>query len=272
MLTSVIEQQIIVIMLHSWLIKILSCFSHTKHRRRKQPSQQSTYDSIIKNEGKNRAVSCSSSISHTFSTPLNVSMLRKVRCRIQSSTLDKNPVRLPLLITSLNQQPIAGFLNESQNCAEISPYEYTFSINRSKRNSSLIAIHIDDDEYSQEQALIEHRKQSKHSRSLIRLADNDSSLTISSYCSRPHKCSVQSVRKQTSDSIIFIHRHRPTKSDYSTNSITYDSPMSDTTSSTSDVLTSLNRTKDKTWRLQIHDDLNKDGSRHNVMHKGLSNH
>jgi hypothetical protein len=196
--------------------------------------------------------------------------------------LDKNPIRLPLLIASLNQQPIAGFLNESQNCAEISPYEYTFSINRSKRNPSLIAIHIDDDEYSQEQALIEHRKQSKHSRSLIRLADNDSSLTISSYCSRPHKCSVQSVRKQTSDSIIFVHRHRPTTtqyvnskqkllSDYSTNSITYDSPMSDTIINTASS-TSLNRTKDKTWRLQIHDDLNKDGSRHNVMHKGLSNH
>ena len=244
-----IDEHQIIVMFRSWLIKILSFFSHTKHKRRKQ---QSEHDSAK-----------------------NVS---KVRCRMKPQTFDHNPARLPLLVTSLNHQSLAGFLNESQNCAEISPYEYTTSIIRLKRNPSLIAIHIgdDDDEYSR-------INKSKHSRSLIKLTDCDSSLTTSSYCSRPHKCSAKFIRKQTSDSIIFAHRQRHVHSkkrslsDYSphnTNSITYDSPMSDTliniTSSSSDVSTSLNRTKEKTWRLQIHDDLNKDGSRHNVMHKGLS--
>ncbi len=64
-------------------------------------------------------------------------------------------------------------------------------------------------------------------------------------------------------------------SPHNTNSITYDSPLSDATintpSSNSDVFTPINRKNDKTWRLQIQDDLNKDGSRHSVMHKGLEN-
>lgn len=54
--------------------------------------------------------------------------------------------------------------------------------------------------------------------------------------------------------------------------MTYDSPLSDTTintpSSNSDILTPITRKNDKTWRLQINDDLNKDGSRHFVIHKG----
>jgi hypothetical protein len=286
MLTSFNEQQIIIIMLRSWLIKILLCFSHTNRKRRKQ---QSTYDSIIENEGKSRAVLSCSSIPHTFSPPLKVSMLRKVRCRIQPRTFDNNLVRLPLLIGSLQQQPIAG---QSQNCAEIVPYEYTSSTTRCKQNPSLIAIDIGDDgEYSRDRKQSTNFYSRKHSRSLIKLTDCDSSLAISSYCSHPHKYLSLSVRKQTSDSIIFVHRYRPTTnrqhyvnskqrsfSDYSphnTNSITYDSPLSDTiintTSMNSDVFTPINRTKDKTWRLQIHDDLNKDGSRHNVMHKGLYN-
>jgi hypothetical protein len=249
------KQQIIVIMFRSWLIKILSCFSHNKHRKRKQQSKP----------------------------PMEIS---KVRCRMPSQTFDNNPARLPLLVTSFNQQSMASFLNESQNCAEISSYEYTTSIARLKRNPSLIAIHIGDDEYLQEQATNCYSRinKSKHSRSLIKLTDCGSSLTTSSYCTRPHKCLAQFIRKQTSDSIIFVHRHRPTTnrrqqhdhSPHNTNSITYDSPMSDTiintASSTSDVSGSFNRTKEKTWRLQIHDDLNKDGSRHNVMHKGLSNY
>lgn len=68
-------------------------------------------------------------------------------------------------------------------------------------------------------------------------------------------------------------------SDYSshnTNSITYDSSMlSDTTTNTpsskSEVFTPINKTTDKTWRLKIRDELNKDGSRHFVMHKGIDN-
>jgi hypothetical protein len=95
--------------------------------------------------------------------------------------------------------------------------------------------------------------------------------------------STSSVRKQTSDSIVFANNHlqysvskQKSLCDYSphnTNSITYDSPLSDTTtnttSSNSDTFTSINQKHDKTWRLKIHDDLNKDGSRHFVMHKGI---
>jgi hypothetical protein len=122
-------------------------------------------------------------------------------------------------------------------------------------------------------------------------------LTISSHCFHPprnqaYKClslSTSSIQKQTSDSIIFVHRHkyassrqqyfiskeRPSSnySPHNINSITYDSPSSDTTintpSSNSDVLTPISQKNDKTWRLKIHDDLNKDGSRHFVMHKGI---
>ena len=216
-------------MLRSWLIKIFSYFSRTKRRRRKQR---------LNNEGKSQAV---------------------------SSMFDNNSVRLPLLKASSKQHLIAAFLNESRNCAEISPYEYTSSSLRRKRNPSLIAIDIDAD-YD------EHRKQSvncysrmdksKHKCSLIEVVDSDSSLTCSSFCSRPHKCSAQFIRKQTSDSIMFVHRHRPTatrRQYVNLNSITDDLPMSDTTinttSSMSDTFASLNRTKEKTWRLQIHDDL-----------------
>ncbi|CAF4813605.1 unnamed protein product, partial [Rotaria socialis] len=38
--------------------------------------------------------------------------------------------------------------------------------------------------------------------------------------------------------------------------------------SNSDILTPTNKNIDKTWRLQIQDHLNKDGSRHSVIHKG----
>ncbi len=136
-----------------------------------------------------------------------------------------------------------------------------------------------------------------HSQSTIQLVNSDNSLAISSHRSYKnpiHQClslSTSSIRKQSSDSIICLHRHRHlssrqcyftskqrSPSNYSphnTNSITYDSPLSDTTintpSSNSDVFTPISRKNDKTWRLKIQDDLNKDGSRHSVMHKGLEN-
>ena len=70
------------------------------------------------------------------------------------------------------------------------------------------------------------------------------------------------------------HRSLSNPSPYNINSITYDSTsISDTTistsSSTSDVFTSPNEKNDKTWRLKINDELNKDGSRHFVIHKGF---
>jgi hypothetical protein len=134
------------------------------------------------------------------------------------------------------------------------------------------------------------------SRSLVKLVNNDNSLAISSHCYDHHRkqarnclsLSTLSVHKRTNDSIIFVHRykHATNRQHYFTskqrplsnyspqniNSITYDSPLSDTTintvSSNSDVFIPINRKNDKTWRLKIHDDLNKDDSRHFVMHKG----
>jgi hypothetical protein len=49
--------------------------------------------------------------------------------------------------------------------------------------------------------------------------------------------------------------------------------LSDTTintpSSNSEIFTPINKKTGKTWRLKIHDELNKDGSRHFVIHKGI---
>jgi hypothetical protein len=129
---------------------------------------------------------------------------------------------------------------------------------------------------------------------------SNSSLSISSHCYHDHssqvyRClssSTSSIRKRKSDSIILVHQHRPATrrlrnftskhrslshhSPHNINSITYDSTsLSDTTittsSSNSDVFTPTNQKADKTWRLKINDELNKDGSRHFVMHKGIFN-
>ena len=242
-----IDQQITIIMFRSWLTKILLCFSQIHNNNRKNQEQHSS-DPIS-------------------SSSLEILIWPKVRCRRRAQFHDNKPVSSSLLQTSFKPQIIAGFLNESHNCSEISPYRYESANARCRQKSSLIAIDIDDDKFPLKQPLIESVR-------------NRSTLTTSLYRS------TLSVHKQKSDSIIFISRYWPTTnhrrsrqrtvSDYSphnTNTITYDSSSSDTITSisslNSDVHTPLNRTKDKTWRLQIHDDLNKDGSRHNVMHKGL---
>jgi len=164
--TSFNEQQIIITMVCSWLIKILLCFSHTHHCKRKQ-QQKSAPCFMMRNQEKNQTISSCSPICHTFSTPLKVSMLRKVRCRIKSRTIDNNLVTLPLSIASSKQQPIANFFNESKNCAEILQYEYKPSTTRCKQYPSMIAIDIDNNEFSQEQASIKYMKQSTNFYSLI---------------------------------------------------------------------------------------------------------
>ena len=161
------EQQIIIIMLRSWLIKILLCFSHTHHDRRKQ-QQKSTASSVMRNKGEKPTVSSSSSICHTFSpTAEHFYVAQAFVVETQSRTLDNNLVTSPLSKASLKRESIAGFLNESQNCAEGLSYEYTPLVSRSKRNSSLIAIDIGDDGCSQEQVMIKHRKQSTNCYSSI---------------------------------------------------------------------------------------------------------
>jgi hypothetical protein len=157
-------------MIRSWLIKILLRFSDTHHSKRKQQQQQQQESApcfMIRKQEKSQTISSYPSICHTFSSPLKVSMLRKVRCRIQSRTLDNNLVTLPLSIASSKQQPIASFLNESKNCAETLQYEYTPSITRGKQYPSLIAIDIGNNEFSQEQASIRHMKKSTSFYSLI---------------------------------------------------------------------------------------------------------
>ncbi|CAF0839919.1 unnamed protein product [Rotaria sordida] len=134
-------------------------------------------------------------------------------------------------------------------------------------------------------------------RSLIKLDSSNSCVSICSHCDHHHRnqiyrclsLSIPSIRKRKNDSIIFAHQHRypidrlnyllfkqRSLSDYSSqniNSITYDSPLlTDQTinlsKSNSDIFIPTNKKVDKTWRLKIQDHLNKDGSRHFVMHKG----
>ena len=268
------QQIIIIIMFRSWLMKIFVCIPHIHNSDRRDLEQHP----VVKKKRKHPVTASHSLVCHTFSPPLKVSMLRKVHCRRQLQSYDSNVVSLPLVKTSFQQAiAAAAFLNESHNCAEISPCKYMSSSARCIRKPSLIAIDIDDDEFLAKQSLIE-------------LVHNNRTPTTSTYRFDPpttHSRSSPSVHKQTSDSIIFVHRYRPTRNDHhnsrqrtrsshspnNTNSNTDDSPSSatniSTSSSMSDVFTPLNQAKDKTWRLKIHDDLNKDGSRHNVMHKGI---
>lgn len=187
------EDQHCFLMIHSWLMKIVLWFSH-KRRRRARPTTLS-----VESEFSSALVPLS--LPHVFSPPHRLSMLRKVRCRVQRSTSARpNNVRW----------------NASQNCAE------TSSTNHCRRDASLIAIDIN------ERLRLSHERQ-------------ESTVAIS-----------------ISQNI---------------NSVRDESPMSSVTtvgtpSSDSDSSPSINRKNDKTWRLQIHDDLNKDGSRHFVMHKG----
>lgn len=245
------EQQIIIMMFRSWLMKIFVCIPHIYKTNRRDQGQHP----VVKKRRKDPIIASHSFVCHTFSPPLKVSMLRKVHCRSQLKSYDSNLVSLPLLRTSLQQPTAAAFLNESHNCAEISPCEYmSSSTTRCIRKPSLIVIDIDDEVPAKQ--------------SLIELVHNNRTLKTSSYRFGPRTTYTRSSPS--------VHRHRPTTNHHSpnnTNSTTDDSPSSatniSTSSSMSDVSTSLNRTKDKTWRLKIHDDLNKDGSRHNVMHKGI---
>ncbi|CAM4743809.1 unnamed protein product [Rotaria magnacalcarata] len=141
---------------------------------------------------------------------------------------------------------------------------------------------------------------SRHS--LVKLNSSYSCVSISSRCDQHHhhhyrrnrifRCLslfTSSIHKRKNDSIVFSQRslhntnhwndlisNQRLLSEYSPrniNSITYESSSSNDTTiniskSNSDILTPTNKNIDKTWRLQIQDHLNKDGSRHAVIHKG----
>ncbi|CAF4107991.1 unnamed protein product [Adineta steineri] len=265
---------------------MLGYFSHIKYNRKKQ-KQKSTPYFIIENVEKEQLLSSYSSIYHIFSPPLKICMLRKIRCRIQPQTSS-------LSVKPFKQQSIVCLLNESQNCFEKLPYQNKSSINHLKKYPSLIAIDIDNNDLSQEQFSNFHssREKSKsmkeiqfYRKSIIKLANSDTSQTVSShYCQYSSFC----IQKQKSDSIIYIQQRKHTLnhlyyfnskqrsfsnySSHNTNSTTYDSPVLsetiiDTSNSDSEISTLANKKSDKTSRLKIHDDLNKDGSRHFVMHK-----
>lgn len=124
--TIFIEQQIFITMIRSSLIKLLICFSPSHYSKKKQQEK-----------------------SQTISSPLKISMLRKVRCRIQSRTSNSNLMTFPLSMVASKQQPITNFLNESQNCAE-----------KLLHHPSLIDIDITNNEYSEEQVSHESMKRS----------------------------------------------------------------------------------------------------------------
>jgi hypothetical protein len=144
---SIDGQQIIVAMVHSWLIKILLCFSHTRRNQAKQEEQQrnSASSFIAENDVKDQTSS-----SYIFTPPLKVCMLRKIHCRIRRPTPHNLIVQLPQTLESFKPQSMASFLNESQNCAEQLYLKDMPSNTYCKRYDSLIAINIDSTESSQE--------------------------------------------------------------------------------------------------------------------------
>lgn len=133
-------------MIRSWLIKILICFPYNHYTRKKQ-------------QEKNQVISSCPSICHTFSSPLKVSMLRKVRCRIQSKTLSNNLSTFPLAMLSTEKQSNVSFLNESQNCSRKLNDEHPSLTKPCKQYPSLIAIDIHNYELSEEQISDKSMKQ-----------------------------------------------------------------------------------------------------------------
>ena len=116
-------------------------------------------------------------------------------------------------------------------------------------------------------------------RSFIAMAITDTSLSgySHSFCRERTdvcRCLSHIMEHRKNDSRLHATRslHNLTAS-YNTNSMKHSPPPSlDSTinisTSTTDASIALDKTTDKTWRLKIHDGLNKDGSRHFVMHKG----
>jgi hypothetical protein len=152
-LISLDEHPVFITMVRSWLIKLLLCFSHTQYNKKQQQQQQKPAPCfMMTNQEESQTVPSHSSTYHIFSSPLKLSMLRKVHCRIRPRIFDNNLVTLPLSIAPFKQQPVASFLNESQNCAKTLRFEHMPSTIRCKQYSSLIAIDIGNNELSQEQA------------------------------------------------------------------------------------------------------------------------
>jgi hypothetical protein len=167
-LISLDEHPVFITMVRSWLIKLLLCFSHTQYNKKQQQQQQKPAPCfMMTNQEESQTVPSHSSTYHIFSSPLKLSMLRKVHCRIRPRIFDNNLVTLPLSIAPFKQQPVASFLNESQNCAKTLRFEHMPSTIRCKQYSSLIAIDIGNNELSQEQATNKYVKQTTNFYSFI---------------------------------------------------------------------------------------------------------
>lgn len=154
------EYQIIITMFRSWFIKFLFCFSNVYHRKRTQ-QQKTTSNFVVTNaEQRNFFVSCPS-MCHTFSPPLKVCMLRKIRCRIRSQIQSNYQDAIPLSVALYKHKNVDNSLNESQNCAETLRFECTSSIIHGKRIPSLIAVDIGKNESPREQKTFTFVKQLK---------------------------------------------------------------------------------------------------------------
>ncbi|CAF1231118.1 unnamed protein product [Adineta ricciae] len=185
---------------------------------------------------------------HMFSPPLKLSMLRRIHCRR----------RLPRSNNHLHSIVCTSALNQSQNCTRTSSDHHGSTITPAKRSSSLINI-----DYNSQRCITTKFK-------------NIDASSLSDYYRRNDNARYLStcIRKHNSDSIL-EHMHQPKStflssfhiSPYNTNSSKYDSTI-DISPSISSTSIPQDKTADKTWRLKIHDHLNKDGSRHFVVHKG----
>ena len=115
-------------MIHAWFLKFFVWFS-----RKRRARHESLTPLLARAQEETFALP---SISHRFSPPLQVCMLRKIRCRVKCTT--------PLLsIVSSTQNPDTFLINESQNCADALPDRPSSSIIHCKKLSSVIAIDID---------------------------------------------------------------------------------------------------------------------------------
>ena len=244
-LSPVDEYRITCIMCHSWLMRLLLCFSKSAHNQTKEQSTATSQVIMTNFDDKHQP---SPFLYHMFSPPLKLSMLRKIHCRRQLSRSNNH----------LHSIVCTSALSQSQNCTRTSSDHHGSTIAPAKRSSSLINI-----DYDSRRCMTTKFKNIDASSSSGHYCRNDDARYLST-----------SIRKHNSDSILeHMQQLKSTFlssfhiSSHNTNSSKYDSTV-DISHSVSSASIPQDKTTDKTWRLKIHDHLNKDGSRHFVVHKG----
>ena len=222
--------------IHSTFIRLTSCFSGNFHSRTIEQILKSDNAAVVKYSPNFE----SSSISHVFSPSINLSMLRKVRCRVHASQIDRQSSPRTLLLVTPMIHDSVEYLNESQNCAaDLSKRRMNYS-GDANVPSSLIEIQIDDDK----------KLSSSDSYSLSVENTTSNCLSIAN-----NVFSINSIRNTNSSG---------------PDSISSNESIKDKTNSTSQFSYVQDRQQHRTYKLNILDALNKDGNRHFVMHKGKS--